>query len=152
MKISELIKELEDVKKYVGDIEVVYTEDSYNDYFGIHSDDIKVVAGLNDCILLSLTGYLNIKRNGKILCSKKRRMNNMLTLEELLDNYRTYRDASEEAMKQLEQADAEIKELAEKNDVLLKRLIERDLEAIKMAKRIRELVKELAKYRGEDVK
>lgn len=76
----------------------------------------------------------------------------MLTLEELLDNYRTYRDAFEEAMEQLEQADAERKELAERNDVLLKRLIERDLEAIKMAKRIRELVKELAKYRGEEAK
>lgn len=76
----------------------------------------------------------------------------MLTLEELLENYITYRDAFEEAIEQLEQADAERKELAEKNDVLLKRLIEKDLETIKMTRRIRDLIKELAKYRGEDVK
>lgn len=76
----------------------------------------------------------------------------MITLEELLDNYRTYRDAFEEAIEQLEQADAEIEELKEKNEELLKRLIERDLETIKMARRIRELVKELARYRGEEVK
>lgn len=83
----------------------------------------------------------------------------MLTLEQVLDDYRTYRDAFEGAMEQLQQADEERDELYEencqlkdKNDVLLKRLIEKDLETIKMARQIRELVKELAKYRGEEVK
>ena len=83
----------------------------------------------------------------------------MITLEELLDNYITYRDAFEVAMEQLQQADEERDSLyeencslKEKNEVLLKRLIERDLEAIKMSRRMRELVKELARYRMEDVK
>ena len=71
MKISELIKELEAVKKYVGDIEVVYTQDTYNDYFEIHSDDIKIVVGLNDEILLSLAGDLNIKEMRKFFESNK---------------------------------------------------------------------------------
>ena len=71
----------------------------------------------------------------------------MITLEELLDNYRTYRDAFETALEQLQQADEERKELAEKNDILLKRLIEMDLECIKLAKENRELRKKL--YGGE---
>ena len=66
MKISELIKELEAAKKYVGDIEVVYTQDTYNIYFNLHSDDIKVVEASkitenNDRLLLSLNGDLHIR-------------------------------------------------------------------------------------------
>lgn len=66
MKISELIKELEAAKKYVGDIEVVYTQDTYNIYFNLHSDDIKVVEASkitenSDRIFLSLTGDLHIR-------------------------------------------------------------------------------------------
>lgn len=83
----------------------------------------------------------------------------MITLEQLLDNYRTYRDAFEVAVEQLEQADEERHslyeencQLKEKNEELLKRLIEKDLESIKMARHIRELVKELAKYREEEAK
>ena len=71
----------------------------------------------------------------------------MLTLEQLLDGYTTYKHAFEVAMEQLQQADEERKELAEKNDVLMERLIERDLETIKLAKEIKELRKQLAEGR-----
>lgn len=111
----------------------------------------------------------------------------MLTLEQLLDGYRTYRDAFEVAMEQLQQADEERDELYEElcdakekcerldkalgysrkncgelqikcerldedNGVLVERLVVRDCENIKLAGRIRELEKELAKYRGEEAK
>lgn len=82
----------------------------------------------------------------------------MMTLEQLLDNYRTYRDAFEVVMEQLQQADDEIEELSEENKkldeenrVLIERLIVKDCECIKLARRIRKLVKELAKYRGEEI-
>lgn len=43
MKISELIHELEAAQKYIGDIEVVYSQDTYNGYFPLTHDYIKAV-------------------------------------------------------------------------------------------------------------
>lgn len=53
MTISELIKELEAAKKYCGDIRVVDTQDTWNDYFDFYPEAFKVVIDNNEpCLSL----------------------------------------------------------------------------------------------------
>lgn len=58
MNISEVIKKLQQIKRKYGDIEVIYTEDTYNDFFTLGGEFDFQVKTIGNETVVSINGGL----------------------------------------------------------------------------------------------